>query len=391
MLIKLISTLLVLFSGLAHAGDASAESPLRYGVKFKCNGPSNSVHIEEYLNGLGVNTSWLAIENYSDGVLVRLLPELGGESTLGISRNPIFKVSADIVELLDPRLVPRQVATVSKKEIMLALLHSGRFTEFTGLGCGLEQLKDDIGVRQLTVAWAQTLNYGWPEGGPAAWNEKYWTKGNPNPGVNLHSALVDMVVNPSDYSIGCYTAAKMVIAASSIDYYTRVKNDDYQASMVLSALMSDEDPLVDIEPGISWQFESDYDVADNAIPGKILNLITGVAALNFVPGDWIYLLNTDKVSYEKTGYEGSNAIYLGFDKFSDYYNDHEHSFSFKQKVNEVFQWRNGVFSRAKDALKVVPLTDADHALLSKSPSEGGLLLSHRLVPRPVAQAGPPLR
>ena len=332
---------------------------------------------------LGLKPSWLKITEVPNELLIQLKPELGTESTLDISRNDIFDVSADIVELLDPRLAPRQVATVSKKEIMLALLHPGRLTEFTGEDCGLGQLKDNVGVRQLTVAWAQTLNYGWPEGGPAVWNDKYWTKGNPNAGVDLHVALVDMVINPSEYSIGCYTAAKMVIAASALDYYTRVKKDSSQAKAVHDTLMIDNDPLVDIEPGLTWSFEATYDAADKAIPGKILVLQLGVSPMNFVPGDWLYLLNTDKVSYEKTGYEGSNAIYLGFNKFSDYYNDHEHSFNFQQKVHEVFQWRHGVFSRSRDALKVIPLTATDYTALSKSPSESGLLLPHRLVPRPV--------
>jgi hypothetical protein len=106
-----------------------------------------------------------------------------------------------------------------------------------------------------------------------------------------------------------------------------------------------------------------------------------VASGNFIPGDWIYLLNTDAKSYQKTGYEGSNAIYLGMGKFSDYYNDHEHSFSFQQKSNEVYQWRNGVFSRSRDAAKVRPLTADDYERLRKSPGDGGILLAHRLVPR----------
>ncbi len=105
-----------------------------------------------------------------------------------------------------------------------------------------------------------------------------------------------------------------------------------------------------------------------------------VMPMNFVPGDWIYILNTDPVSYQKTGYEGSNAIYLGRNKFDDYYNDNHHSYTYFQKLNEVFQWRNGVFNRVRDAAKAKPLTQADIERLSKRPADGGLLKSIRVSP-----------
>ena len=52
--------------------------------------------------------------------------------------------------------------------------------------------------------------------------------------------------------------------------------------------------------------------------------------------------------------------------------------SYFEKLNEVYQWRNGVFSLSRDFLKIKPVQDA--ARLGLPPSEGGLLNSVRVVP-----------
>ena len=108
---------------------------------------------------------------------------------------------------------------------------------------------------------------------------------------------------------------------------------------------------------------------------------TGVPPGHFVPGDWAYFLNTDPITYEKTGYEGSNAIYLGGNRFDDFYNDHDHSYTYEEKLDEVYQWRHEVFSRSRDADKVRPLTPKQLQDLSRSPSNGGLQLDYRVSPR----------
>ena len=95
--------------------------------------------------------------------------------------------------------------------------------------------------------------------------------------------------------------------------------------LIEARLTSDQDPLVDVELGEMWSFETDFDRSKFVRPGKILQIQYGVAPKNFVPGDWVYLLNNDALSSQKTGYEGSNAIYLGRNKFVDYYNDNGHS------------------------------------------------------------------
>jgi hypothetical protein len=159
-----------------------------------------------------------------------------------------------------------------------------------------------------------------------------------------------------------------------------VKGDAALAALVEQRLWTDGEPLVSIEPHEVWAFEADFDETRRAQPGKLLGLQRGVAARNFVPGDWAYFLNTDAQSYAKTGYEGSNAVYLGRNRFNDHYNDHNHAYSFEEKLDMVYQWRHGVFSASRDVARVRSLTGADLARLARTPQAGGVLLDVRLTP-----------
>jgi hypothetical protein len=135
-----------------------------------------------------------------------------------------------------------------------------------------------------------------------------------------------------------------------------------------------------VEPAIAWRFEPGFDPKEAARPGKLLSIVYDVAPNNFVPGDWVYFLNTDAASSKMTGYEGSNAIYLGGRRFDDYYGENNHAFSYEEKLDEVFQWRNGVFNRERDADKKQPLAERDFARLSESPRRGGLVKTWRIAP-----------
>ena len=46
----------------------------------------------------------------------------------------------------------------------------------------------------------------------------------------------------------------------------------------------------------------------------------------------------------------------------------------------MYQWRNGVFNRVRDAAKIQALSAADIARLSERPAAGGLLKSLRVTP-----------
>lgn len=301
--------------------------------------------------------------------------------TLDLFKRPGFAIATERVRLPSANGKTRVLHTVSKKEIMLALLQHGRVTTFKDNACTIEALADRIGVRQNIVAWAEKLNWDWPDGGSAKWNAKYWIRGTPKPGVSLHDAVMDAFLHQEKYGFGCYTASKLVIVQGMLDYYSRVKHDPARTRRVEDALLADGDPLVGIEPGSMWSFESDFDAQEMARKGKLLKITTSVAPENFIPGDWGYILNTDANSEQKTGYEGSNAIYLGRNRFDDYYNDNNHSYTYEQKLDEVFQWRNGVFSRSRDADKIKHLSPQEQALLGNTPASGGLELDLRAVPR----------
>jgi hypothetical protein len=357
------------------------------GIRFSCDGDARRMEavrgqMRAYLEQAGIPQSWVSLRA-RDGALTYTLNTPGDDTaTVDFVRRKAMGLQDAVVHL--PTAVAgkmRDVPTVSTKEIVLALLQHGRLTEFD---CSVESLKDHVGIRQNIVAWAENLDWTWPNGGAAKWNGKYWKRGTPLPRHRLHVAVNDAFMDPDNYGIGCYTATKLVVLQGVLDYYRRVRPDASMLRRVEARLGADGEPLVGVEPGAMWFFEDDYSSADGARPGKLVALQQGVAADNFVPGDWSYLLNTDPHSHGKTGYEGSNMIYLGRDRFDDYYNDNGHYYSFKEKLAEVYQWRHGVFSRVRDAAKIRPLRDSDLLALMKTPEAGGLLESYRGV---VAMAG----
>lgn len=364
------------------------------GIRFSCD-PANLSHIKAgmktYLAFLGIAPS-LVVERMdrTSGVLVFTLNTSKDDfDTLRLSDRPEFSIRDSIVHLPAKNGGMRKVVTVSKKEILLALLQHGRLTEFSGENCSMDTLKDLVSIRQNIVAWSENLNWVWPDGEAAEWNAQYWRNGTPLPNVALHTAFGDVFQNQEKYSIGCYTAAKLVMVQSVLDYYRRVRSDPSRQKLVEARLTSDQDPLVDVEPGAMWSFEADFDPGKLIRPGKILQIQYGVAAKNFVPGDWTYLLNNDTLSSQKTGYEGSNAIYLGRNRFVDFYNDNGHAYTYRQKLDEVYQWRNGVFSRSRDSAKIKPLSGKGFEQLGKSPTEGGIVKDFRVFPYVISRIEKP--
>lgn len=373
-------------------------TPSGYGIAFTCS-PERLAQVRQvltpYLASLGLSDSPAGSRDAQTAAhVIRETRPAGGKrltlryyvpspsayGTLFLAWRPEWALRDDVLAIPTGKGSVRTMATVSKKEILLALLSPGRLTHFTGRACNAQALIDHVGVRQNIVLWTEVLAWQWPDGDVAFWNRRYWLDGTPRKGVPLADALNDMFFRQSAYGFGCYTATKVVFVQGIYDYYRRVKNDAAQAQTIAKRLMADGEPLVDIEPGAMWRFESDFDPRELTRPGKLLRGMDGVTALNFVPGDWVYIRNTDPVSSQRTGYEGSNAIYMGRNRFDDYYNDNGHSYSFREKLDEVHQWRNGVFSRSRDYARLQPITYADIDRLGAPPERGGLLESIRLVP-----------
>jgi hypothetical protein len=380
----LLLVLSVLYCATGRASTTSAKPESISGVMFTC-APGQIAGLDRdmaaYLRELGVSEQQVVKTEPAGGTLIYTLATPEADTvTLNLKNRKEYRIKDELARLPDKDGKTREVSTASKKEILLALMQHGRLTNFSDMACTLDALREQVGVRQNVVAWTRHLSWGWPDGGPARWNTKFWRKGTPLASASLDQALLDPFLNQEQYVIGCYTASKLSYAHAVLDYYVRVKKDAAKAALVRARLLHDMEPLVGVEPAAMWDFEKGFDQTTRDTPGKILSIKRGVATGNFVPGDWAYLRNTDPGTAEKTGYEGSNAIYLGGGRFDDYYNDHNHSYSYFEKLNEVYQWRNGVFSRRRDGHKVKPLTEEDFARLGKTPAEGGLVLDYRIAP-----------
>ena len=352
------------------------------GVKFSCAEPRLRVIEQEmvtYLGELGIAPAQFhhGLAPNSKSLRFVLTTPADDVATLDLRFRPEMEIRDQLVELPSTNKKPTTVLTVSKKEIVLSLLQHGRLTEFAGDQCSFEAFQDQVGIRQNIVAWAERLEWKWPNGKRAQWNARYWRKGTPLPGVSVSAAVADAFLNQEKYSIGCYTASKLLMVHGILDYYGRIKRSPADVARIERRLLAgDNDPLVRIEPRAAWAFESDFDPAELWQEGKLLGIRYNIPARNFVPGDWGYLLNPDPVSYQKTGYEGSNAIYLGRGHFADYYNDH--AYSFREKLDTVYQWRNQVFSRSRDIAKVKPLTENELKKLEAHPAKGGLVMDIRM-------------
>jgi hypothetical protein len=355
------------------------------GIVFYCPGvdlTELSASLSQYFSSLGVASDTYAQKLDAAHSMLQFLRSdpVHGTDTLGLIHQLGIDLREELIQLPGDGNKSRTIVSVSKKEILLALLQSGRTTQFKGAACSAQAIQDQIGVRQNIVAWSESIELRWPNGGSARWNNKYWNRGNLRPNRALHKAINDVFVHPQLYAIGCYTATKLIVIQGVLDYYRRVKKDLATADLIEQRLMQDGDPLAYIEPGAAWYFEKESTPQDLGRSGKLVALSYGIAPNNFVPGDWAYFLNTDPVTYEKTGYEGSNAIYLGRGKFDDYYNDNNHHYTYRDKLLEVYQWRHKVFSRERDVAKIHPLSAAEIEELTHTPDHGGIELDYRLTP-----------
>lgn len=376
-----ITTALALSALLGVATSVAADG----GIRFTCS-PARLATIKAdmaaYLAELQIPPALVASrrDHWAGALQYALRINRDDGDTLHLHLRPELAIADEVVMLPTASGKARRQTTVSKKEILLTLLQRGRVTEFSGAHCTLAALRDHVAVRQNIVAWAERLDWQWPEGEPARWHRKYWQDGTPRRGVALHAAVNDAFMHQDKYSLGCYTAAKLVMLQGVLDYFQRIKQDTRQVRRIEARLLADREPLVDVEPARMWEFEPDFDRRQGDRPGKLLHLQSGVAARNFVPGDWIHIINTDRVSYWKIGYEGSNPIYLGRNRFSDYYNSHGRAYSYREKLNEVFQWRHGVFNARRDAALVQPLSERDIERLGAVPAAGGMVSDKRVFP-----------
>ena len=353
------------------------------GIHFVCEASQTSIiqkQFEGYLRSLGV-ASHLYQTQVKGGILnYRIKSDTNDTSTLYIRWNPEYQIQNEVIRLPSTQGF-RKVRTVSKKEIVLALMHPGRKTEFAGKACNLDALKDHVNVRQMIVAWAENLEWKFPDGQSASWNRAYWIAGTLRPDKPLLDAMTDFFINQEQCSVGCYTATKIVIIQGVLDYYARIKKDPAMVEQIKKTLMRDGEVLVDIEPDAMWNFLRDTKQSSQSVVGKLLTVQFDVAPYNFIPGDWVYFVNPDSETADLSGYEGSNSIYMGRGRFDDFYNDNNHHYLYTEKLKEVYNWRFGVFSRLRDYERLRPMSEDMYHALSQAPQKGGLVFQNRAIPR----------
>ncbi|MFZ3218720.1 MAG: hypothetical protein WA174_01730, partial [Rhodoferax sp.] len=246
----LLLSLLALF-GAPGAQAQETHAAAAYGVRYTC-APDQleplRAAMAHYLLQLGIPARLVTVSvDRPRGQITYALAGPGENTgTLYLAWRPELAIQDEEVQVPISDQETRPLKTVSRKEILLALLHPGRLTEFKGEACEVQALIDHVGVRQTTVMWAEVLHWGWPDGDAAEWNTRYWHQGTPLPEVALHDALNDLFFQQDKYSIGCYTATKIVFAQGTLDYYRRVKQDPQMARRVAERLLSDREPLVDV-------------------------------------------------------------------------------------------------------------------------------------------------
>ncbi len=364
------------------------------GLRFECAPDQRGrlrTEVAAWFAAEGIAPGWYRVTERANSLVYTLATPPSDTDTLGLKAQPRYAIADTTVTLPGRRGHERTMKTASRREILLALMQHGRLSSFAGSGCGLDALREQVEIRQNVVAWAKDLSWVWPNGAHARWNDRYWRHGSPRPDVPIHDAVQDAFAHPRRYAIGCYTATRLTLVQAVLDYYRRVRNDPDDLRRVEARLMADGEPLRHIEPGRMWDFEKDFDPGDDELPGKLADIQYGVAPGNFVPGDWVYFLNTDPKSAAETGYEGSNAIYLGGGRFDDYYDDNGHSYTFHEKLDEVYQWRYDFAGRSHEGTRHHPLTDDAFRRLELPPAKGGLVMDLRVLPRGLRNPRPEAR
>lgn len=357
------------------------------GIEVSCKSPSEALGFQAQIQSYAAKLNADAfVTSVSEGVKVRVelnqpyaekpTYRLKSFEQLGLAYEKVVLPLPESNE--KPFIKPTSVKTVPRKEIFLAMAHPARNTVLPS--CSIQALSEHIELRQHIVAWTENLQFVWPDGEPAFWNDGLWNKGTPIDLDKTHEAFLDAFQFPKKYSVGCYTAAKMVYAHAILDFYKRVKKDESKAQQVKARLLRDSDPLIDIEPPRMWEAYPGYDYKEHHVSGKLLRLEEAVSERSIIPGDWIYMLNPDPVSFQKTGYEGSNAVYAGLDRFASYYDPSGPRYSTVEKINDVYQWRHGVFDRPRDLHKEEKVSAEFLENLLAPLSKGGMLVPIRAVP-----------
>ena len=160
----------------------------------------------------------------------------------------------------------------------------------------------------------------------------YWTYVNGkgftlNKGKSLVDALTKTITPEEDstlYSFSCSRACEYVVLLGLTQELEETNPE----------LLSNIENKWRIKPLLGSDF-------DDAFIREQGNFQTPFPMRFYVPGDRVWFRNPDEYSTNVTGFEGSWVVYLGFGRFSNYWEFTEPT-SIEQKCLEMFHWRHGV-------------------------------------------------
>jgi len=314
------TVLKVLFALVNTCSFVFASNP---GVVFKCG---DLVHagkvvadMKKLLEENGV-TEFVTSELTPDGKLAYVLKLQGQEDgdTSILAEHPALKIESEEVTYSDSRGKEFTRSIVSKKEILLAMLTSGRVHTFSGKNCSVDALKEHIGARQNIVLWA-THKKDWEFGSSAIHSrESFDEDWNLKSGADACEGLGNIFSVKERTRFGCTMACKMASLYGQIDFYNKVAPDEEKLRHFKALIAKDEWPVEQIQ---------EYHVE---VPEK-----------HWVPGDWGWVENTKyKSGVSGTGTQGSNVISIGGGNVAGYWISANNK-SLEQCIRGVRNWDGG--------------------------------------------------
>lgn len=305
-------------------------SKSEYGIMFACKKeelPQVKEQMDAYFKELGLPPNTISIAQDEAAGTLRYGLNTPEDDTNTLDLKERFAISDDTLEV-NTKNGPQKVVVASRKEIMAALMQHGRAFKLFGKNCSVDKLKDHVGMRQSIVAMTR-LRKSWvfATGSGTSYNQDLWMPGYViRPGVSAKEAVFDPFLGQTDrYRMACTRECSMLTAGGIFYHF------DKKSPPTLDKLLeiAKNEPFNDTDPTANGTTIVEE--------GKYLDRQFNVPWNNLIPGDWLYIRNTDEESSNVPGEEGSNTIYLGGDRMKPPIGDTE--VNLENKIKTVYQYR----------------------------------------------------
>lgn len=292
--------------------------------------------------------------------------------TLSLAQQPQWGLAPEVISYQDRRGQTKTLALVSQKEVLAAMLQHGRVFRFDGEYCSVDQLKQELAVRQNIVYWGSRADWVFPEdkiyryNTGDFWEEMQGDDWTVKPGVRPMQAIADAFVGKFSYQIGCTSACRFIVAHGIFDYFHRVRPSPAVTAQ-LEQRLDPRRPFLNMAPAV------DRDGTYRR-EGLLVERQFDVPSDHWTPGDWGWIKNTDDKSSEELGSEGCNIIYAGGGIFVNYYPERPPK-TLDESIKRVYGWRFGI---EEGELQLSPEVAEK---LRRDPRDGGMLRDVRDVPK----------